>query len=270
MSILSKDMIKNEILPYLPVAKRGKKCSEAVLIGLIQVILYRLKTGCQWRELPVNRYICGAYTYKSVFYHFNRWSKLGFWQSLWLELLSKHQDLLNLCSIQLDGSQSRSYGAREEVAYQARKASKTSNMLCITDQNGIILSFSEVKAGKHHDTYQIKTVLKNMFEKMQMLGIDLKGLILNADAGFDCKEVREICQIYEIEINIKLNPRKRSISEREEYFDPQFYQKRYVIERTFAWLDAYKALLIRYEKTARNWLSFNILAFIAITIKKSK
>ena len=30
------------------------------------------------------------------------------------------------------------------------------------------------------------------------------------------------------------------------------------------------ALVIRYDKTARNWLNFNILAFIIKTIKKFK
>jgi hypothetical protein len=50
MSLLDKDTLKSEILPFLPRAKRGKSCSEALLLGFLELILYRLTTGCQWRE----------------------------------------------------------------------------------------------------------------------------------------------------------------------------------------------------------------------------
>lgn len=38
MSILSKDIIKKEILAYLASPKRGKKPSEELLIGIIELI----------------------------------------------------------------------------------------------------------------------------------------------------------------------------------------------------------------------------------------
>ncbi|MCU0440485.1 MAG: hypothetical protein MUC49_21540 [Raineya sp.] len=47
MNILDKDTIKTKILPKLLTGKRGKKCSERVLIGIVELILYRLKTGRQ-------------------------------------------------------------------------------------------------------------------------------------------------------------------------------------------------------------------------------
>jgi len=52
--------------------------------------------------------------------------------------------------------------------------------------------------------------------------------------------------------------------------DEQFYTHRYVIERTFAWMDAFKILLIRFEKTTQNWISFILLACITITIRQFK
>jgi len=44
MNILDKDTIKTRILPKLSIGKRGKRCSEEVLIGIIELILYRLTT----------------------------------------------------------------------------------------------------------------------------------------------------------------------------------------------------------------------------------
>ena len=45
--VLDKDTIKFEILPYLSVAKRGY-VTKSDLVEVVQCILYKLKTGCQW------------------------------------------------------------------------------------------------------------------------------------------------------------------------------------------------------------------------------
>ena len=142
MSLLDKDTLKAEILPFLPRPKRGKSCSEMLLLGILELILYRLKTGYQWRELPIKSYISGEYSYKSVFYHFHRWSKLDVWQDIWLHLLRQHRNELNLHTIQLDGTHTRTRGAIEKTAFQGRKGGKTSNLLCLCDEKGVLLAFS--------------------------------------------------------------------------------------------------------------------------------
>jgi len=268
MSLLDKDTLKKEILPFLPRAKRGKACSETLLLGILELILYRLKTGCQWRELPINSYISGKYNYRTVFYHFNRWSKLDIWQEIWLNLLGQHRKELNLHTIQLDGRHTRTHGAVEKVGYQKRKGGKTSNLLCLCDEEGVLLAFSAVQSGNHHDLFDIVVQFEQMLAQLVAIGIRLDGLILNADSGFDSLEMRQLCKKYGLEVNIKLNPRNGKVSERNDYFAPTFYRYRFVIERAFGELDGLKALVIRYDKTAHNWLNFNILGFIIKTIKK--
>ena len=51
--VLSKDMIELEIVPCLPKQKRGFK-PKAPLSEIVNVILYKLKTGVQWELLPVD------------------------------------------------------------------------------------------------------------------------------------------------------------------------------------------------------------------------
>ena len=48
--VLDKDTIKSEILPYLSAEKRGY-VTKSDLVEVIQCILYKLKTGCQWHML---------------------------------------------------------------------------------------------------------------------------------------------------------------------------------------------------------------------------
>jgi len=43
MSLLNKDTLKKEILPFLPRPKRSKPCSDTLLLGILELILYRLK-----------------------------------------------------------------------------------------------------------------------------------------------------------------------------------------------------------------------------------
>ena len=73
----TKIRLENSFYPHLSKGKRGKSLCEKQQMHLIEAIFYRLKTGCQWRELPVEKYFNEPYSYQSVFYHFNRWCKDG-------------------------------------------------------------------------------------------------------------------------------------------------------------------------------------------------
>jgi len=67
-------------------------------------IFYRLKTGCQWRQLPMKQFFRGKYSCQSVYYHFQKWSKDGSWKIVWTKVLDKYKHLLDMSSIQLDGT----------------------------------------------------------------------------------------------------------------------------------------------------------------------
>ena len=52
LAVLDKVTIKSEILPYLSTVKRGFE-TKSCLIEIINAILYKLKTGCQWEHLSI-------------------------------------------------------------------------------------------------------------------------------------------------------------------------------------------------------------------------
>ena len=77
---LCKDTINNWIIPFLSVGKRGFK-SNFDLASIFLLILKRLKTGVQWRELPIEVYFeKGEISWQNVYYYFNKWSKDGSFQ----------------------------------------------------------------------------------------------------------------------------------------------------------------------------------------------
>ena len=170
--------------------------------------------------------------------------------------------------MQLDGSHTLSKRGGENVAYQGRKKAKTSNMLFFCDNNGLPLSCSAVISGNHHDTFEIEKQLETMLEDIKKSNIRTEYLFLNADAGFDTQELRNYCVRKNLFANIDFNKRNGNLSDREEIFDEELYKRRFVIERMNAWIDGFKALLIRYEKKEKHWRDLHLLAFVCIFIRK--
>ena len=77
---LGKDTINKWIISFLSVGKRGFK-SNFDLASIFLLILKRLKTGVQWRELPIESYFeKGEISWQNVYYYFNKWSKDGSFQ----------------------------------------------------------------------------------------------------------------------------------------------------------------------------------------------
>lgn len=269
MEVLDKVTIENWILPHLSVGERGKDI-KVEMTALIEAILYKLKTGCQWRQLPVKQFFDEAkLTWQGVYYHFNEWRKDGSWKRVWLNVLRLNKRFLDLSSIQLDGSHTRAQNGGQAVAYQGRKAAKTTTSLFLADNTGVMLACATPQAGNHHDLFEIEQLFEELCSLLESAKINLKGLFLNADSGFDAQNLRQACEQREIQANIARNPRSAPSPTAEwAYFDEELYKRRTVIEHANAWLDSFKALLVRYETNVDNWLSFHWLAFVVLFLRR--
>jgi transposase len=268
--VLDKDTIKTEIMPHLATAKRGYK-TKSDMVEIINSILYKLKTGCQWHLLPVE----GLFTeevlsYQAVYWHFRKWCKNGSWKDCWIKLLSNHKTALDLSSVDIDGSHTPALRGGEEVAYQGRKKKKTTSSLYLTDRQGLPLALSSPVAGNHHDLYQIEIALDDLFGTVSKAGILLDGLFANADSGFDSENFRKTCLKKGIFPNVAFNYRNGTNNDEIYLLDELLYEERYSIERTNAWMDSYRSVLNRFDTTTDSWESFNYIAFIVILLKKIK
>jgi len=230
-----------------------------------------LKTGVQWRFLPVQSFFSSkSLTWQGVYYHFREWIKDGSWTQVWLNLLLQHRRDLDLSCVQLDGSHTPCKRGGAAVGYQGRKAAKTTNTIYLADNQGQMLCCASPQEGQHNDLFELQTLFEEICAFLRQAGIDVKGLFLNADAGFDSKEFRAICEQKEIIANIPPNPRNEKETESTscQYFDEALYKRRYVIERANAWQDQFKALIIRYETRVDTWLNLLILSFTVIFIRR--
>lgn len=265
-AVLDKDTIKNSILPCLSTAKRGF-ITKSCLIDIVNAILYKLKSGCQWKLLPVKALFSGeVLTYGAVYHHYRKWCKAGEWKSMWLRLLDKHRREFDMSSVDLDGSHTTALRGGEQVGYQGRKKRKTTNTLYLTDRQGLPIAMSSPKSGEHHDIHDIESVMDTMVDDLEKANIRVDGLFLNADAGFDCDILRSMLERKEIIPNICINKQRKNTDDI--MVDDMLYAERYSIERTNAWMDSYRSVLNRFDTTLASWESWNYLAFAVILLKK--
>ena len=148
-----------------------------------------------------------------------------------------------MSSIQLDGTHTPTKQGVQVVGYQGRKKCKTSNMLIITDSQGVPLSCINPVAGNHNDAHILVKTVDKMILNIQESNIRTDGLFLNADAGFDTTEFRSYYFENDIIDNIDLN--EKNGNQGDHLFDTLLHKYSFVVERTNAWLDAFKALLVR-------------------------
>ncbi len=137
------------------------------------------------------------------------------------------------------------------------------------DGNGNILATTGMVAGNHNDSYDLIQKLKNIFADMKRCNLDYKGAMFNADSSFDTRAARKFLWNRGVTPNIAENKRNRKTVKRgrKRYFKGAVYKRRFVSERTFAWVDKFKTLLIRFERKAAHCLGFHHLAFALINLR---
>ena len=209
---LTEKQFDEHVRPYIRVAKRGYEC-QIPLYKVFNYILYRLHTGCQWHQIPIQddpedprkKEI----SWHGVYYHFRKWSRDGSLERVWRGSIMTIKATLNLSELNLDGSHVIAKKGGESVAYQGRKKAKTTNILPITDGQGFIIATTGLIAGNHNDAYNLKAHLQEAFKSMKNSGLNIQGAFFNADKAFDTLAARKTCFNHGVIPNIDENKRNR-------------------------------------------------------------
>jgi len=208
-------------------------------------------------------------SYSAIYLHFSRGSHDGSLKKVWQHSILTIQDKLNLSELNLDGTHTLAKKGGESVAYQGRKKGKTCNIMPIMDANGYIVASTGIIAGNRNDAYQLKPHLQTAFKELKQLGLTVQGAYFNADMAFDTREARKTCFNHGLIPNMPENLRNRKQPKRgrKRLFNKELYQHRFCAERTFAWVDKFKRLLIRFEKYDACFLGAHYIAFTMINLR---
>lgn len=208
-------------------------------------------------------------SYHGIYHHYRKWSGDGSLERVFKHSILSIRTQIDTHHLNLDGSHAPAKKGGEAVAYQGRKKAKTSNVLPITDANGFILATTGIVAGNHNDAFELKDNLRMAFKFIKQFSIPLVGTYFNADAAFDTKTARCTCFNYKLIPNIVENTRsrKRVKRGRKRLFNPQIYKLRFTSERTFAWIDKFRALLVRFDRKAAHFLGAHYIVYTLINLR---
>lgn len=120
----------------------------------------------------------------------------------------------------------------------------------------------------HTDLHEIGQRISEIAMQLKNADIQTDGLFANLDAGFDGENLRVTLDSHGIVSNVCPNRRNGADSSEKYLFDEEMYQERWVVERTNAWMDGFKAVFIRFDTTVSSWKGWNYLAFLVIFLKK--
>jgi hypothetical protein len=101
-------------------------------------------------------------------------------------------------------------------------------------------------------------------------GLVLTGAYLNLDAGFDSTHNRTCMFNAGMIPNIKENPRnrKRTKRGRKRLFHEAIHALRTRVDRTFAWEDKFKRLLLRFEHMQQRHVGMKLMAYTLINVRE--
>lgn len=211
----------------------------------LEGILYRMRTGIQWRDLPEKFGL-----WNTVFRRFNLWSKKGVLHKLF-EKLASHNDPEWLF---IDGSIVKAHqdscGAcsSNDEAIGKSVAGNTTKIHLVVDSCGLPVYF-ELSGGQVHDVTHAKSLVLQ----------SPQAEVITADKGYDSNDFRNHIEKLGSQANV---PRKGNSKVGNEDIDWCLYKYRHLVENAFMKIKKYRAIATRYDKLARNYASNVALAFM--------
>ena len=111
--------------------------------------------------------------------------------------------------------------------------------------------------------------LKALKQVATEVGVDRRGAYVNLDGGFDSRHKRKLIFNAGMMPNIKENPRNRKTPKRgrKRFFNKAIHALRMRVERTFAWEDKFKRLLLRFERIQQRHYGMKLMAYTLINLR---
>src|SRR3979409_498678 len=155
------------------------------------------------------------------------------------------------------------------IGFSGYKHQKGEKVIAIIDNNGYVLAPVPVAPVNETDMVLLPEGLKALKKVAKQVGLDLRGAYLNLDGGFDSARNRKCIFNAGLIPNIPENPRnrKRTKRGRKRFFNEAIHALRMRVERTFAWEDKFKRLLLRFERIQRRHYGMQLMAYTLINLR---
>jgi putative transposase len=215
-------------------------------------ILYLLKTGCQWRMLP------GDFPdWHIVYYYFSSWKRTGIIEVLQDALVEKtrltdgrkEQPTVGIIDAQ---SVKSTLVSSESKGFDAGKRVKGIKRHIIVDTLGLVLAVV-IQSASVQDRDGAIEVISKMTESWRNV------IKIFADSGYRGRLIELVKTKFQMELEI---------IKRNELHIFKILPKRWVVERTFSWIDANRRNSKNYERLNDTSVAMIHLSAIRIMLNR--
>lgn len=241
------------IAPMLPAARRGGRPRTTNLRDVVDAIQYIASSGCQWRMLP--RDFPPVSTVRGYFY---AWRDQGLWYAINHLLVAATRELegreASPTAGVIDSQSVKTTEAGGVCGYDAGKKTRGRKRHILTDTIGLMLVLVVQSAGVQ-DRDGAPEVLR--FARFRFPW--LRHVF--ADGGYGGQKLRNMlkgCGDWSIEIIRR--------SDTAEGFE--VLPRRWVVERTFAWLGRSRRLAKDWEKSAESSAAWGYISSIKLMTRR--
>jgi putative transposase len=219
---------------------------------IFNAIVYVVKTGCQWRMLPRD-----YPKWQLVYYYFSRWKREGHLEDLQLKLVEalrvkagrKREPTVGIIDSQ---SVKTTLVAGEARGFDAGKKVKGRKRHLVVDSLGLVLAVVVHSAG-----IQDKDSAMMVLTELHKLWCRIVKVF--ADGIYKGKLVEQVKQKLHYDLQIV---------KRTELHSFQVLPWRWIVERTFSWLDTNRRNSKDYERLTETSQAMIHLSAIRIMLKK--
>ena len=247
----------NRLLPP-PRSGKGKPGRPSInRHQLLNGLMYVVKTGCQWRQLPRE-----FGKWQTLYGYYRKWSKSGVWYEVMEQLieldrrrLDRHKQASAGC---VDSQSVKTATQGLSVGFDGGKSVKGRKRHILTDTLGSILCVV-VTAADVGDRKGLRLLLKRWF----ILGLRRIRKIW-VDGGYGGKPLKrwvaQLKRTHKIELEVVKHAGKGK--------GFQLVAKRWVVERTFSWLFKFRRHSKDYELLTQNSEAMIQIAMCSILIRR--
>nr|WP_211232837.1 IS5 family transposase [Desulfatirhabdium butyrativorans] len=262
------DAFWERVEPLVPVRERDPQKSYKRKVGggrkpiparrIFEAIIYVLRTGCQWKALPKERFGSPS----AIHAHFMRWMRAGFFISLWRAGLAEYDEMEGIAWRwqSIDGAMVKAPLALEAVGRNPTdRGKKGTKRHLLVDGRGVPLSLV-VTGANRHDVTQLELVLEEIV-------IDRPTDIqqnLCADKAYDGQSALETIVSHGYIPHVK----RRGEETQEKRSNPLWKARRWVVEASHSWFNRFRKILVRYEKYSDTYMALLHLAAAIIAYRK--